>query len=98
MNATDLLVPLPRWRLLATALALGLAVALASYASLHLTRIGNGVASVWVSNGLVVGVLLLGARRHWPGGFGGSRQTCAARRRSGRWRAPRCRARWRPAC
>lgn len=67
MNAAaDVLMPPPRWRLVLSALGLVLVVALASYASLRLTRIGSGVASVWISNGLVAGVLLLGARRRWP--------------------------------
>jgi diguanylate cyclase (GGDEF)-like protein/PAS domain S-box-containing protein len=64
MNAAVL--PLaPRLKDWTTPLLLAALTAVFAYASLRLTRLGGGIASVWVVNGLVAGVLMLSARRHW---------------------------------
>ena len=45
---------------------LGLVIAGATWASTSLTRFEGGVASVWIANGLLVGVLLPAPQRNWP--------------------------------
>lgn len=44
---------------------LAVVVALFTWASINLTRIEGGIASVWIANGVMVGSLLLRARRRW---------------------------------
>ena len=41
-------------------------VAAATWASLALSRVEGGVASVWIANGLVVAACLVADRRQWP--------------------------------
>jgi diguanylate cyclase (GGDEF)-like protein/PAS domain S-box-containing protein len=41
-------------------------VAGATWASIALTRVQGGVASIWIANGLLVGALVLKARADWP--------------------------------
>ena len=66
MNAAvDTLQSSPPHRDWIAAIGLALLVGLASYASLRLTRLGGGVASVWIANGLLTGVLLLSPRERW---------------------------------
>lgn len=55
----------PAWSGWAWPSAFGLASALAAYASLHLTRFGGGVSSIWVANGMLVGALLVMRRQAW---------------------------------
>jgi diguanylate cyclase (GGDEF)-like protein len=55
----------PRWKDWAVPLLLAGLVAVFAYASLRLTRLGGGIASVWVVSGVVAGVLMLSARRLW---------------------------------
>ena len=64
MNAVALALA-PRWKDWTTPLLLAALTAVFAYASLRLTRLGGGIASVWVVNGLVAGVLMLSARRLW---------------------------------
>ena len=56
--------PAPRSDVLAL-LALAVVSVAASYASLRLTRFSGGVATIWVANGLLVGLLLLLPRTRW---------------------------------
>jgi diguanylate cyclase (GGDEF)-like protein/PAS domain S-box-containing protein len=37
-----------------------------TWLSVHLTRFGGAVSSIWVANGLMTGALLLSPRTHWP--------------------------------
>ena len=46
-------------------LLLALLTGLASYASLRLTRAGGGVSTLWLSNGLLVGVLVMAPKGNW---------------------------------
>ena len=41
-------------------------VALATWASLALTRVEGGVAAMWIANGLVVAACLVAPRGQWP--------------------------------
>lgn len=53
----------PAWRLVvATALAVGLA----TWLSVTLTRLPTGVAALWIANGILLGVLLRQPRARWP--------------------------------
>ena len=65
MSATITLAPPPRLRELTQALLLLLLTLLVSYGSLRLSRVGGGVASVWIANGLLAGVLLLTPSAVW---------------------------------
>ena len=66
MNAAAVPTVTPRLEGWARPLLLALLTAVFAYASLRLTRLGGGIASVWVVNGIVAGVLMLSARRQWP--------------------------------
>lgn len=50
------------WRMLLAGLAMGLAV----WLSVALTRVPSGVASLWIANGILLGVLLRSPSAHWP--------------------------------
>jgi diguanylate cyclase (GGDEF)-like protein/PAS domain S-box-containing protein len=50
------------WRTLLATLAVGLAV----WLSVALTRVPSGVASLWIANGILLGVLLRSPSAHWP--------------------------------
>jgi len=47
-------------------LALGLLVGLGCWAGIELTRLGERVASIWLANGLLAGLLLGWPARRWP--------------------------------
>ena len=51
------------WRTIAL---LALAVGLATWLSIHLTRVPSGVAALWIANGIVVGVSMRRPTAHWP--------------------------------
>lgn len=50
----------------ARAALLALVVAAAAWGAISLTRVPSGVASIWVANGIVLGVLLRRPTGHWP--------------------------------
>jgi diguanylate cyclase (GGDEF)-like protein len=49
--------------------ALALLSAASSWFSIRMTRFDGGVAALWLSNGLLTGLLLLAPRANWPGLF-----------------------------
>jgi integral membrane sensor domain MASE1 len=59
---------LQRERPVRLALLLGV-VAVFTWISIDLTRVAGSVSSVWISNGIVVGLLLFRATRGWPAMF-----------------------------
>ncbi|MGH8028620.1 MAG: diguanylate cyclase domain-containing protein [Arenimonas sp.] len=51
---------------LRTLVVLGVGVAIVTWLSITLTRAQDGVAAIWIANGLLVGALLLRPRVDWP--------------------------------